>query len=70
MDIGQSDNTYSKKTSTNEAGSTGLFKAGDYDDKPKDKTNNEQPGLLSQLTDTIKNEAQFIADKFNGTSTK
>lgn len=70
MDIGQSDNAYSKKTSSNEAGSTGLFKIGDYDEKPtNDKTTdtNEQ-GLMGQLADTIKNEVQSIADKFNGTS--
>jgi hypothetical protein len=67
MDIGQSDNSYSKKTSTSEAGSTGLFKLGDYDSKPNDKTGAvEQEGLMGQLTDTIKNEVQSIADKFSG----
>lgn len=71
MDIGQSDNAYSKKTSTSETGSTGLFKIGDYDSKPNDKSGGqEQEGLMGQLADTIKNEVQYIADKFSGGSKK
>ncbi|KAG2229476.1 MAG: hypothetical protein JSY10_30080 [Paenibacillus sp.] len=69
MDIGQSDNTFSKNTSTSDTGSTGLFKIGDYDKPTQKKTNNEG-GLLDQATNTVKNEAQAVADKLTSTDNK
>ncbi|GAA5803514.1 hypothetical protein HPULCUR_008996 [Helicostylum pulchrum] len=64
MDIGQSNNMFSKNTSTSDTGSTGLFKIGDYD-KPAQKTSqtNNEGGLLDQVTNTVKNEAQAVSDK-------
>ncbi|CAO3619580.1 unnamed protein product [Mucor hiemalis] len=74
MDIGESDNTYSKKTSANDTGSTGLFKIGDYDSKP-DKSNDassaqggDEGGLLQQTVNTVKNQAQAVADTITGSN--
>lgn len=69
MDIGQSDNMFSKNTSTSDTGGTGLFKIGDYD-KPAQKTSqtNNEGGMLDQVTNTVKNEAQAVADKVTGST--
>jgi hypothetical protein len=69
MDIGESKNAYSKKTSKSEAGSTGLFKIGDYDSQPSAKSNEQgagDEGLMHQLADSIKNQAHSVSDKLTG----
>lgn len=73
MDVGESKKAFSKKTSKSEAGSTGLFKIGDYDSQPskdgRDSTGGDE-GLLHQLGDSIKNQAQSIQDKTTGSGKK
>jgi hypothetical protein len=71
MDIGQSNNVYSKKTSANDTGSTGLFKIGDYDNGKSSKTNNNNEsndGLIGQTVNTVKNQAQAVTDAVTGNS--
>lgn len=74
MDIGESNNTFSKKTSANDTGSTGLFKIGDYDQKSEktrgaDTTQGgDEGGLLQQTLNTVKNQAQALSDTITGNS--
>lgn len=75
MDIGQSDNTFSKKTSADDTGSTGLFKIGDYDKKPEktggaDTTQGggDEGSLVQQTINTVKNQAQALSDTVTGNS--
>jgi hypothetical protein len=72
MDIGQLNNPYSKGDSKTD---TGAFKIGDYDegmgpatsqktdDKQQDK--NQEPGLMDQISNTIKEKTKAISDKLS-----
>lgn len=72
MDIGESNNTFSKKTSKSDTGSTGLFKIGDYDSKSTGNktgganTSSGDDGLVEQTIDTVKNQAQALSDAVTG----
>ncbi|KAI9355804.1 hypothetical protein BD770DRAFT_390770 [Pilaira anomala] len=65
MDMGQSENIYSKNSSNKDTGSTGLFKIGDYDNTKK-KDSEQEGGLLDQATNTVMNQAQVVTDKLTG----
>ena len=68
MDVGQLKNPFSKKTSESSSGSTGLFKIGDYDTQPASQNTNkqEEPSIVKQTAETVKNEAQSMVDKAKG----
>ncbi|KAI8375520.1 hypothetical protein BD560DRAFT_392551 [Blakeslea trispora] len=72
MDVGQLKNPFSKKTSEDASGSTGLFKIGDYDTPSESQKTNQQeePSIVKQTTETMKNQAQSIMDKATGNDAK
>jgi hypothetical protein len=70
MDIGQLKNPYSKDDSKTD---TGAFKIGDYDEgmgpstsqkigDKQEQDKNQEPGLMDQISNTIKEKTKAISD--------
>lgn len=73
MDIGQLKNPYSsssKKESSNTSGS-GMFKIGDYDEPKKTKDGKQQqPGLVEQAGESIKNGVSSTVNTLTSNNNK